>query len=323
MTENTKIEWAHHTFNPWIGCTKVGPGCDHCYAAAQDNHRQWTPEGWGVGRPRRRTSEANWKQPLRWNRRAAKEGVRYRVFCASLADVFDNEVDPTWRADLFALIGATPNLDWLLLTKRIGNASRMIYEASKTTLCLQGPWDWRLPDNVWMGATIVNQPEAERDIWKLLEVPARIRFLSMEPLLGPVDIRPWLPCPMCLGWAMPTECDSCDGTGPTEDDAIDWVIAGGESGRNARPSHPDWLRSLRDQSVAAGVAFHFKQWGEWVSEMHPAADPSHQGTSDQFVEYLYDDEGRAYDYRSVYMCRVGKKAAGRELDGRTWDQVPA
>ena len=184
MAKNSAIEWTDHTFNPWIGCTKVSPGCDHCYAEARMDSRLHVVQ-WGAGQPRKRTSAANWKEPLRWQREAADfratYGRRQRVFCSSLADVFDNAVDPAWRADLFRLIEATPDLDWLLLTKRIGNAAQMMFLARGGHLPL-------LP-NVWIGATIVNQEEADRDIPKLLAVPARVRFLSMEPLLGPVDLE--------------------------------------------------------------------------------------------------------------------------------------
>ncbi|WP_143292922.1 DUF5131 family protein, partial [Burkholderia pseudomallei] len=176
MSENSKIEWCDHTFNPWEGCQKVGPGCDHCYAEARNaRFSGGTAVNWGPGAPQRRTSPANWRKPMKWNRDGAFyaiHGHRQRVFCASLADVFDNTVDPAWRADLFRLIADTPNLDWLLLTKRIGNVAAMLREIGID----------RLPDNVWIGATIVNQEEADRDIPKLLAVPARVRFLSMEPL---------------------------------------------------------------------------------------------------------------------------------------------
>nr|WP_275921833.1 DUF5131 family protein [Burkholderia sola] len=187
MSENTKIEWCDHTFNPWEGCQKVGPGCDHCYAETRNaRFGGGTAVNWGPGAPRRRTSAANWRKPLQWNRDGtfyAIHGRRQRVFCASLADVFDNEVDLLWRRDLFRLIADTENLDWLLLTKRIGNVTTMLRHIGVE----------RLPDNVRLGATIVNQAEADRDIPKLLAVPARVRFLSMEPLLGPVDLTsiPW------------------------------------------------------------------------------------------------------------------------------------
>lgn len=253
MSENSKIEWCDHTFNPWLGCTKVSPGCDHCYAEQLMDTRMHRAR-WGAGQPRVRTSATNWREPVKWNARHAEffvaNGRRQRVFCESLADVFDNAIDPAWRRDLFDLIVDTPNLDWLLLTKRIGNVQQMVQAA---TLC-----DF-LPSNVWLGATIVNQEEADRDIPKLLAVPARVRFLSMEPLLGPVDISRHLDYCEKLdkhgisrrAGGQHIKCDKHCG--------ISWVIAGGESGAGARLMHPDWARSLRDQCSAAGVPFFMKQ----------------------------------------------------------------
>ena len=179
MSENSKIEWTTHTFNPWVGCTKISPACDHCYAES------WAKRSGAVtwGSERKRTSVANWAMPLQWNRIAAETGTRPRVFCASLADVFDNQVPLEWRRDLFALIDNCRNLDWLLLTKRIGKAHDML---NTVTLGFweQSPWP-----HVWLGATVCNQEEADRDIPKLLATPARVRFLSAEPMLGPIDLR--------------------------------------------------------------------------------------------------------------------------------------
>ncbi|MCR6480993.1 phage Gp37/Gp68 family protein [Variovorax sp. ZS18.2.2] len=305
MSANSKIEWTDHTFNPWIGCTKVsnaatgGGGCDHCYAEVSTPARVLRSKGketWGTGAPRIRTSEANWKLPLRWNAQHAaffaQHGRRQRVFCASLADVFDNAVAPAWRVDLIRLIEATPNLDWLLLTKRIGNALGMV------------PHDWLAldgwPAHVWLGATVVNQVEADRDIPKLLAVPARMRFLSMEPLLGPVDLRLQRPArdedrQDLDGWC--SHITTAAGAG------IKWVIAGGESGFDARPMHPAWARSLRDQCEAAGVPYLFKQWGAFFPKSNSPglAEP---------------------DRNPDLMIRIGKKAAGRLLDGREWNEVP-
>lgn len=237
MAEVTNISWCDHTFNHVVGCSKISPACDNCFAEAWAK-RAGSPELWQG--QRRRTSEANWRQPLKWDAAAKAAGVRMRVFCASLSDVFDNEHDPQWRADLFGLIRQTPNLDWLLLTKRIGNASRMIQELQEP----QTNW-WPLT-NVWLGATIANQAEADRDLPKLLATPARVRFLSCEPLLGHIDLQ--YPC-----------FNGADSLQSLE--GLHWVIAGGESGGKARPSHPDWFRSLRDQCAAAGVAFFMKQMG--------------------------------------------------------------
>ena len=267
MSENSTIEWTDHTFNPWEGCQKVGPGCDHCYAETRNaRFAGGVAINWGPGAPRRRTSAANWRKPLQWNAAhgefyAAHER-RQRVFCASLADVFDNAVDPQWRADLFHLIEQTPNLDWLLLTKRIGNAEKMIREAR---LSLVGSTRLVVPDvlpNVWIGATIVNQEEANRDIPKLLDTPARVRFLSMEPLLGPVDLTRLDPSLFAASAnALTGRWKWKDGPARTETAAIDWVICGGESGPDARPMHPSWPRALHDQCKKAGAAFFMKQMG--------------------------------------------------------------
>lgn len=345
MSANTKIEWADHTFNPWIGCTQVSPGCDNCYARAWD--RRFAVSGharrWGPGVPRQRTADSTWAMPVKWNKQAAAAGVRYRVFCASLADVFDNEVPAKWRMDLFTLIHATPHLDWLLLTKRIGNVMPMCSGDSLMFDMIQ--------ERVWLGATVVNQEEADRDIPKLLAVPARVRFLSMEPLLGTVDIGL-----MCENWSddivMDPEtgarecCKKCDYTGIGND--IDWVIVGGESGPNARPMHPDWARALRDECQAAGVPFFFKQWGEWAptscanyaisaTELRHGHVDGISMFADGTVSLLdlprhppididYESKNRQWFLSGEggyqYLHRVGKKTAGRHLDGRTWDEVP-
>lgn len=247
----------------------------------------------------------NWRMPIKWDREAERTGVRPRVFCASLADVFDNEVDPAWRRDLFRLIRRCENLDFLLLTKRIGNVRSMV-PLEWLASSLHGahgkvlyPMGW--PENVWLGATVVNQEEADRDIPKLLAVPAAKRFLSMEPLLGPVDlnyVRQRIQAQRSqLARAINGET------------WLDWVIVGGESGPGARPMSPDWARRLRDQCQAAGVPFLFKQWGDWVPMLGQVEGVPVRGkatTSDGWV-----------------MGLAGKKAAGRLLDGRTHDGVPA
>lgn len=305
MSENSKIEWCDHTFNPWEGCQKVGPGCDHCYAETRNaRFGRGTAINWGPGAPRRRTSMANWRKPLQWNRDGAFyaiHGRRQRVFCASLADVFDNAVDLLWRRDLFRLIAGTPNLDWLLLTKRIGNVPTMLRHIGVE----------QLPDNVWLGATIVNQEEANRDIPKLLAVPARVRFLSMEPLLGPVDLTAIdILKPPRDENDPPCHLNALTGhvAGPDDvlDARIDWVIIGGESGRGARPMRAEWAQCVRDQCAAASVPLLFKQWGEWLGAHQ---DGSHEREP---IELNATDES----------VRVGKRAAGRLLDGRTHDEFP-
>lgn len=314
MTARTNIEWADSTFNPWIGCTKISAACDHCYAEAMMDSRLGRVR-WGAGQPRQRTSAAYWRHPVRWNseqfwqcqacgwRGIGKylirsgtcpgcdgsdwEPARRRVFCASLADVFDNEVDPQWRDDLFALIRATPNLDWLLLTKRIGNVAAMVATTP----------GW-MPPNVWLGATICNQDEADRDVPKLLALPARVRFLSIEPMLGPITFR-WAAWEPIKRSASTNHLDGLR--------RLDWVIVGGESGRSARPMHPDWVRSLRDQCAEAGVPFLFKQWGEWAPRSHLDAESA-------FGRPLYRMAGSNPNDCHGYF--VGKKVAGNTLDGR-------
>lgn len=323
MAENTKIEWAHHTFNPWIGCTKVSPACDHCYAEADFDKRRKVVQ-WGAGQPRKLTAPSTWAMPDKWNAEAERLGVRYRVFCASLADVFDNEVPAQWRTGLLELIHQTPHLDWLLLTKRIGNAHHMLNTAASNQTGGPPTW-WSAKDwpNVWIGASITSQAEADRDIPKLLAVPAAKRFLSMEPLLGPVDLEQACDIAersICAGtWdtmADPQRCVTALRHGSVR--LLDWVIVGGESGPNARPMHPDWARDLRDQCQAAGVPFLFKQWGEFRPALH-------EETPSDWVDRFAGKNPMpgCIVIDQIGMLRAGKKAAGRMLDGRTWDEAPA
>lgn len=327
MAENSKIEWCDHTFNPWTGCAKVSPGCANCYAegwAKRSGHVQWGP-----GKPRRRTSAAEWRKPVRWNTAENSklvghaefvENRRPRVFCASLADWLDDEVPIEWLADLLLLIHQTPNLDWLLLTKRPQNFDRRVRAPTDLFLSLgavgeysqagkaYADWlaDWmkgRPPENVWIGTTVEDQQRADERIPVLLSIPARVRFLSCEPLLGPVDVR--------FGFAHLVHPDR-----PT----IHWVIAGGESGPGARPMHPEWARGLRDQCAAAGVPFLFKQWGDWLpyGECAPGVDDPR------------DKEGVLHNYSfgatapvvPWYSRKLGKARAGRLLDGREWNEFP-
>ena len=224
MAENSKIEWTDSTFNPWVGCRKVSPACDHCYAegwAKRSGMVEW-------GGPRRRTSENNWNNPRRWNRKAAafqeQNKRRQRVFCASLADVFDSEVPNEWRTDLWHLVRDTPMLDWLFLTKR------------PKLIAAYLPADLQGKPNVWLGTTVENEKMFRARVPFLKRVPAAVRFLSVEPLLEDIPVRaPWL-------------------------DGIDWVLVGGESGLGYRNIKPEWARHWRDTALEAGVAFHFKQW---------------------------------------------------------------
>lgn len=318
MGVETAISWCDHTFNPWVGCTPISHACDHCYAenwAKRTGH----PELWNG--ERRRTSSANWRQPYKWNAAAWNVRQRHRVFCASLADVFDNQVPERWRDDLWYLIEQTSALDWLLLTKRPQNIAKMLPSDRIGTK----PWGagWA---NVWLGTTVENQEEAERRIPHLLGVPARIRFLSCEPLLRPVNLH-WISGIGHNGLdALAGEIEENETGRKIPCPRINWVIAGGESGSGARPMHPDWARSLRDQCAAAGVPFHLKQWGEWTPgenvERRSGTVPSAHWFDDWMFssENLANTDGHRDDEPDLY--RVGKKAAGRWLDGVIHDAFP-
>jgi protein gp37 len=230
MGEQTGIVWAHHTFNPWIGCTKVSAACDHCYAEALNNRHRWAP-GWG-NHPRQRTSTSTWETPLKWDRAAYRAGERRRVFCASLADVFDNHRSITsgWHGDLWHLISQTPNLDWLLLTKRPQNIEKMLPES-------YGMPEWgRGWANVWLGTTVEHRDVQNQRLKALCAVPARLRFISAEPLLDYLDIDTYL-----------------------EAGLIHWVISGGESGPQCRISDASWHQNLANQCLSHDVPYLFKQ----------------------------------------------------------------
>lgn len=250
MAEHTGIGWTDHTWSPWWGCTKVSPGCDHCYAEALD--KRTGGRHWGPDAPRRWLSDAHWRQPLKWDRAARLAGVRRRVF-PSMCDPFDNEVDATWRWRFIDLIAATPWLDWLLLTKRIGNAKAML-------------GDTGLP-NLWLGATVVNQEEADRDIPKLLATPAALRFVSYEPALGAIrfdslsfregferhDGEWTLTHNALTGFRATSPYSAVEGP------RLDWLIIGGESGPHRRPFAVAWLESVHAQCAEAGVPLYVKQ----------------------------------------------------------------
>jgi protein gp37 len=269
MGKNSTIEWTHHTFNPWWGCTKVSQACKFCYAEVWA--RRTGGDYWGPRAPRRFFGEQHWKEPIKWDEEAVAASRRARVFCASMADVFEYRTElHQWREKLWNVIERTTNLDWLLLTKR---PQRIAFPNR------WGAW----PSNVWLGTTVENQKTASERIPHLLENSARVRFLSCEPLVGPIDVSPYLRA------------------------GINWVIAGGESGGKSRPSHPGWFRDLRDQCIDAGVPFLFKQWGNWSPlNVEVAITPIR-------VHIFADGEA---------VCRHNKKEAGRLLDGRTWDDVP-
>lgn len=251
---------------------KVSEACKHCYAEAWS--KRVGQKVWGPKAERRFFGDAHWRGPLSWNAKAEGEAVRPRVFCASMADVFEDLPElNTHRERLWDLIEATPHLDWLVLTKRPQNVLRL------------SRWkdDW--PKNVWLGTTVELQKRAEELLPYLAEIPAAVRFISAEPLLGPLDLSPWL------------------------GSVIDWVITGGESGPKARPASPAWFRSLHFQCMEASVPFHFKQWGDWAP-----------GNGVNFPQRKSTRIATAHD--GTTMLRVGKKVAGRLLDGIEWDGLP-
>lgn len=221
MAEKSAISWTDGTYNAWIGCTKISPACDICYAERDNARRKWVP-GWGQGEPRRQTKTAG--DMRRLNRDAGLTGARPRIFCNSLSDILDNEVPQEWREALFDLWRECTNIRWIPLTKRIGNAAKML------------PPDWPFP-HVGIMATIINQPEWDRDYRKLVDVPAPWRGISAEPLLGDIVMH-----------------------GANARD-LQWMITGGESGRGFRPLNMNAVRHVRDQCAALGVTFHHKQNG--------------------------------------------------------------
>lgn len=281
MGKETAIEWTHHTFNPWWGCVRVSAACDHCYAETWA--KRLGEDVWGPKSDRRFFGDAHWKEPLKWNAEAVAQGVRKRVFCASMADVFENRPDLVpHRQRLLDLIDQTPHLDWLLLTKRIHLVKKQL------------PKGYKFPSNVWLGTTVENQAEANKRIRHLLEfsTPA-VRFLSCEPLLGPLDLEVFL-------------VKNENGI------RVDWVIAGGESGPGARPMEPQWPEDLRKQCSAAKVAFHFKQWGHWA----PVELAANSITKKTIVHIVRQGD------REIKLAAVGKAKAGRILSGKQWDQFP-
>lgn len=277
---STKIEWTDETWNPITGCTKVSPGCDHCYAKTM--HERWNGPG---SFDTVTLHPGRLEKPLRWR-------TPRRVFVNSMSDLFHQDVPDEYIARVFAVMAWSYRHTFQILTKRHARMRSLLSSPDFRRLC-DREWcdvqdwtrarlvdpeyvdtcptvdNWPLP-NVWLGVSVETQQWADIRIPALLDTPAAVRFLSCEPLLGPVDIwgRSYL--------------------GAEQPARIDWVIVGGESGPGARPMHPDWARSLRDQCVAAGVPFLFKQWG------------------------AHDADGKC----------VGKKAAGRVLDGCTWDEYP-
>lgn len=296
MGDRTGIEWTDATWNPVTGCTKVSQGCKHCYA------ERVFPRVYGkdvsldlkTGETRQRrftdvtVHEDRLDVPLRWKRPR-------RIFVNSMSDLFHEDVPDEFIGRVYTTMAKAPQHTFQVLTKR---QERMREWHSRRG----GQY---LP-NVWLGVSVEDQATADERIPLLLRTPAAVRWISAEPLLGPIDLRYLQP------GDPPTEIDALSGTHGVlrphrgRCDKLDWIVAGGESGPGARPMHPDWARSLRDQCQAAGVPFLFKQWGEHVSVSEVAGAGAH---------FTFPD--------GATVRRVGKRAAGRTLDGRTWDEYPA
>jgi protein gp37 len=324
MAETTNIQWCDATLNLWWGCTKVSDGCKHCYAETLSDQRYkrgaWGPTG-------TRVEVKSWRSTLnKIAKRAKAENRRLKVFCQSMSDTFEGPetcggIDSNnWRLmdrlreELWQAVEAHQELDFLILTKRPEN----IIPFWLTPDCGDSPEERaycgaiKLPPNLWIGTSVEDQKTADERIPHLLSVPAAVRFLSCEPLLGPVDLDEWLdhdrdnPCRCGDG-----ECSACWQSLSAA--TPNWVICGGESGPNARPMHPDWARSLHDQCVAANVPFFFKQWGEWGVDW----SDSHTRIPIKGHDFAPDWNGA-----SEFMFRIGKHSAGRLLDGREWNEFP-
>ena len=301
MSNHTTIEWTNTTWNPVTGCTKVSPGCDNCYAETIANRFAGGPafpKGFEV---MVRPDKVN--DPLRWRKPR-------KVFVNSMSDLFHDKVPDEWLADIFAVMATAQRHTFQVLTKRHGRMKSIMsnpefVEKVKSRAIGKGlpvaEWVWPLL-NVWLGVSVEDQKRADLRIPALLDTPSAVRFLSCEPLLGPVDLN---------------------GPADINGHRIDWVIVGGESGRSARPMHPDWVRSLRDQCVDAGVPFFFKQWGEWAPESVCATEKG--AKSALYVEYDGATRPAARGARgdAVTVQRNGKNNTGRVLDGDVWDEFPA
>lgn len=321
----TKIEWTDRTWNPTTGCDRVSAGCDHCYAMGMakrlkamgaekyqnDGDPLTSGPGFGVA-----VHEGSLTEPVRWRKPSM-------VFVNSMSDLFHNDIPDEFIAKVFAVMALADHHTFQVLTKRHGRMRALLSLRSFPELVTTWAWRisaggamclpngndayspsavaWPLP-NVWLGVSAEDQKWAKVRIPVLLDTPAAVRFVSAEPLLGPLDLRMWL------------END------PEQFDVppLDWVIVGGESGPKARPMHPDWARKLRDQCTSAGVPYLFKQWGEWVPNGSWRTDTGRPLESPR--EHAFTDGGR--NGFLPLMARVGKKVAGRELDGRTWDEFP-
>jgi protein gp37 len=356
MAEASKIEWTDATVNFWWGCTKVSAACDHCYAETWA--RRFSGQHWGAEAPRRKIKTARamldrldndyseWAADFHSGHLPAGCRSRRRVFCMSMGDLFDKEVPIEWFVEAWQTIKACDRVDIIIVTKRLSMIERRLGEAGFT--------DW--PQHAWLLTSVHDQASADREGPRLLDLKSKFGIpvvgFSIEPLLGPIDLTRPIDISgdyECFLLGVPPErIEDCEGDVPPH---LDWIIAGGESGPDARPAHPDWLRGLRDQCAAAGVPFFFKQWGEWkpISEM-PEAEYEQFYRSNKVAKSgedqgdLDDIYGRrctiptdAIGYTGLrgdaafhvvdgkggmMMFRVGRARAGRTLDGVEHNEFP-
>lgn len=354
MADFTNIEWCDATLNLWWGCTKVSDGCKFCYAEHLADHR-YNKGNWGPSGTRREVK--SWRANLtKISNRAKAEGRRLKVFCQSMSDTFEGPEtmggvgSENWRTvqelqdELASAIMEHPHLDFLLLTKRPENVFEVLTRNNCVAPdeCTAG--NFTFPDNCWIGTSVEDQKTAEKRIPHLLRCPAAVRFLSCEPLIGGVSLFARLQTRTQFEEGL---CAAIPAFGITPEESrialskfdlerrpdggpgIDWVICGGESGPNARPMHPDWARSLRDQCQAAGVPFFFKQWGEFQDGSKPStfcytvlSNGRRCLTERENHQQLLRELGGWDEFNPTLMSKVGKAKAGRLLDGREWNQFP-
>jgi len=294
----TSIEWTDASWNPIVGCTEVSPGCANCYAARLAATRlrhvsEYETLAESISDSPNERKNPRWTGEVRFLPERLEEPLHWRkprkIFVCDMGDLFHEKVTDQWLFAVFGVMGGASQHTFQVLTKRPERMQRFLNMPIIKEKFLRAFSRWPLP-NVWLGVSVENQHFADERIPLLLQTPAAVRWISCEPLLGPVDLR------------APTEF-----VRPWLDKGIDWVVCGGESGPNARPMHPDWARSLRDQCQAAGVPFFFKQWGEWA----PMGEIDGPRT---FVGHNLGD--------GHMMLRYGKKLARRLLDGREWNEFP-
>ena len=316
MSDKSGIEWTDATWNPVTGCTKVSPGCDNCYAETFAERFRGTPGHYFEAGFDLTLRPSKLDQPLRWTRPR-------RIFINSMSDLFHEDVPDEFIARVFAVMSQAPQHAFQLLTKRHGRMRSLLSRVGPEWSMFTGVWP--LP-NVWIGVSVEDQKWADIRIPALLETPAAVRWISAEPLLGPVELR----TSHCPAHDFPG--GFCTFSCPQRQ-RLDWVVVGGESGRDARPMHPDWARSLRDQCVSAGIPFLFKQhgqyspaWGQptqgdvWVAPDGAMTDwfPGDGHTRQGLGDFRWPSTGTVLMRRSR-----SKHDAGRELDGRLWDEYPA